>query len=669
MESEYNTLKKKYDDISYKNILLLTQNANREKQLDESKSEMSLTEKKLKEQNNELNEYKSKNSQLEINNSQLMSKVKEMEEKSKNFENLENITSELEKRKSGLMEENNRLENNKKILEQKCADLQSLSGMSIEDLQTKIISMKEVNDLLYKQLEESDRQKLEFESKLIKLQTTFNDQLEEEKREIVRLYKNKKAKENRELSFVSGEDAKNIVSHIDEANEEKKNINEERESVGVRMSLLYNENVSLKEVVKDLKKEIIDLKNKNSLNNKGYNLIGANMNVQKVDENSEKIIEDLMLECNKWKKEYSLMYNENGVLKKYISKLEKNIGVEEKMDNLRTLLAEKDQLLINLSYQIKEYQSKCDDIIIGKSEESKDKQIQLLLNEVKGIRKRILNIVTLNDRITNFDEFMEAIKTIKKLESTNKDKDIEKAFDQLNYLVEIYQQNDDNAFSKFVNEIYGEGKNINNLINFETFTNNNDDHNINNQNNNFDNGNYMNNMNNYNDNEQMNNNNNYNNNEENNYNEENNNNDYNNNEENNYNEENNNNNIENDNNNDQNNNEQLFDSNNNQNNYENENNMNNHNEINFNTNENGEEDENYNNNENNNENENEDEDENKENNNFNQDNNFNDNGGENNFNEDNNFGNAFDDINFEEFENGNLNEQNKENNNGDDDVL
>ena len=84
------------------------------------------------------------------------------------------------------------------------------------------------------------------------------------------------------------------------------------------MSLLYNENVSLKEVVKDLKKEIIDLKNKNSLNNKGYNLIGANMNVQKVDENSEKIIEDLMLECNKWKKEYSLMYNENGVLKKYI---------------------------------------------------------------------------------------------------------------------------------------------------------------------------------------------------------------------------------------------------------------------------------------------------------------------------------------------------------------
>ena len=156
-------------------------------------------------------------------------------------------------------------------------------------------------------------------------------------------------------------------------------------------------------------------------------------------------------------------------MKKYISKLEKNLGIEEQMNNMRNLLAEKDQVLVNLSYQIKEYQSKVDDIIIGKTEESKDKQIQMLLNEVKGIRKRILNIITLNDRITNFDEFVEAINTIKQLESKNKDKNIDKAFDQLTYLMEIYQQNDDNAYSKFVNEIYGEGKNINNLINFEEF--------------------------------------------------------------------------------------------------------------------------------------------------------------------------------------------------------
>ena len=402
---------------------------------------------------------------------------------------------------------------------------------------------------------------------------------------------------------------------------------------------------------------VIDLKNANSLQNKGYNLIGTNMSIKKVDENNEQIVEELMLECNKWKKQYSLMYNENGVLKKYISKLEKNLGIEEQMNNLRNLVSEKDQVLMNLSYQIKEYQSKVDDIILAKSKEGKDKQIQMLLNEVKGIRKRILNIITLNDRITNFDEFMEAIKTIKQLENTNKDKNIEKAFDQLNYLIEIYQQNDDNAYSQFVNEIYGEGKNVNNLIDFEEFgndnQNNNDNHNggnINNINNAYDNIDL--------DNNDIENNNNFeynengsksiNKNEQNNIDEED---DLN---------ENNQNNIKN--------NEEYFDTNMNQNN-ENEN----ENDMNFNTNE--QNSENDIDNENN-----------EQNNNYNENNNFNDNQNNeeenNNYNEDNNFGNAFDDINFEEFENDENNpEQNKENNNnsgnnqnnnnenGDDDIL
>ena len=130
------------------------------------------------------------------------------------------------------------------------------------------------------------------------------------------------------------------------------------------------------------------------------------------------------------------------------------------MNYMRTLLIEKDQNLINLSHQIREYQTKVDDIILGNTEESKDKQIQILLNEVKSIRKRILNIITLNDRITNFDEFMEAIKIIKQLKSKNKDKNIDKAFDKLTELIEIYQQNNDNVQSKFIEEIYKEGKNV-----------------------------------------------------------------------------------------------------------------------------------------------------------------------------------------------------------------
>ena len=464
--------KNELNNKNLKNIGTSQHNGNNENSLRRNDNDDSLDYSTLK------NKYQ----ELQKINSELEEKIKGFQEKSKNIEDLHNITSDLEKKKTGLIEENSRLENMKKLLEFKCADLQELSNLSVDDLKTKIISMKEVNDLLYKQLQETDKQKLEFENKLIKLQTAFNDQLEEEKREIMRLYQNKKSKENREASFISGdEDTNNILSVFEEGK------NEEIEKLRNKMSLLYNENKSLKEVVKDLKKEIIDLKNKNSLTNKGYNLIGVNVNMQ-VDKESEKIIEELMIECNKWKKQYSTMYNENNVLKKYVSKLEKNLGIEDQMNNLRTLLAEKDQLLVNLSHQIKEYQSKCDNIIIGKSEESKDNQIKLLLNEVKGIRKRILNIITLNGRITNFEEFIEAIKCIKQLESKNKDKNIEKAFDQLTYLIEVYQQNDDNAYSNFVNEIYGEGHSNDNLVDFDNNLNyengNNNNINYNNVNNN-----------------------------------------------------------------------------------------------------------------------------------------------------------------------------------------
>ena len=185
----------------------MIQNENNNRILNETKDEVSLSEKKLKEQSQEISDYKNK--------------IKELEEKSKNLEDLENITVNLEKKKTGLLEENSRLENNNKILEQKFADLQGLSNLSVDDLQSKIISMKEVNDLLYKQLQDAEKQKLEFESKLIKLQTAFNDQLEEEKREITRLYKNKKLKENREASFMSeGEEANNILTNLEDGKKE-----------------------------------------------------------------------------------------------------------------------------------------------------------------------------------------------------------------------------------------------------------------------------------------------------------------------------------------------------------------------------------------------------------------------------------------------------------------
>ena len=80
--------------------MLTEQNENNNKQLTKTKDEVFLSEKKLKQQTQELNDYKTKNSQLELNNNQLETKIKEFQEKSKNIENLENLAVDLEKKKN-----------------------------------------------------------------------------------------------------------------------------------------------------------------------------------------------------------------------------------------------------------------------------------------------------------------------------------------------------------------------------------------------------------------------------------------------------------------------------------------------------------------------------------------------------------------------------------------
>ena len=157
---------------------------------------------------------------------------------------------------------------------------------------------------------------------------------------------------------------------------------------------------------------------------------------------------------NKWKKEYYNLSKVNDILKEKISKMEKNLGIEEEIKNLKEALYVKDKLLMDLTLQIKEYQSQSDDIILGKSNEKKDKQIEILLKEVKGIRKRLLNIVTFNERIHNLDEFINNIEIIQKLENQIKNKEAKKAFEQLKLFIDEYKLDNDMAFNEFLVKLY-----------------------------------------------------------------------------------------------------------------------------------------------------------------------------------------------------------------------
>ena len=249
-ENEYED-KDDDDDNLYENYILKTDD---NKFIEESKNKIFLNPEKYNQINQELNDYKNKNIELANYNNQLEMKIKTLEEKLKNGkkDELEVIEDELID-ESNIIEEKSKIEDIKKILEEKVTDLHGLSKLTNEDLKSKVISMKKVLDLLYKKLEESDHRKFEYENKLIRLQNTFNEQLELDRQEILRLYKSKKKWKNMESSFLStGEPAFNMNNLKEGKNDEDK--------VKNRISLLYKENKSLKYVAKDLKKKIKELK-------------------------------------------------------------------------------------------------------------------------------------------------------------------------------------------------------------------------------------------------------------------------------------------------------------------------------------------------------------------------------------------------------------------------
>ena len=248
---EFNNLKNEYETLQQKNNILQTQNFNNGKLLEESKNEINTMEEKYKNANQELNDYKNKNIELIRSNSKLEQKINDIQKQYSSKSELEVINDEIIESERGLIEEDSQIDDIKKVLEQKVVDLQGLSNLSNEDLKSKIISMKKVLDVLYKKLKYADSKKNECENKLIRLQNSFNEQLEEDKKELYRLYRrHKSVKKNLESSFFStgGE----ILNLNFNDNKEKLNNNS--------MVLLYNENKSLKYVAKDLKKKIKELK-------------------------------------------------------------------------------------------------------------------------------------------------------------------------------------------------------------------------------------------------------------------------------------------------------------------------------------------------------------------------------------------------------------------------
>ena len=92
---------------------------------------------------------------------------------------------------------------------------------------------------------------------------------------------------------------------------------------------------------------------------------------------------------------------------------------------------------------------------MGNTNEEKDEQIKMLINEIKGIRSRLQNLVTFEGRINDFEEFLAIINKIKDYIYKSNDKEIQQCYEQLNILVENYELNGQKYYNKLIQEIFG----------------------------------------------------------------------------------------------------------------------------------------------------------------------------------------------------------------------
>ena len=266
------------------------------------------------------------------------------------------------------------------------------------------------NNELKNNLIESDNKLKKNEEKLLKLQKKLNDQLEEEKKEMER-------KSSKKLNPIKN----SVILFGDEDNKDINNKDKNKDLDNIGDDNLYN--LGEEEIV-SLSNDNDSEKNNNN-NNKDINteqMIKNYKFVQEENKSLQEVIKDLKKQIKTMKS------NQNGG---------ENINNDNNIEKLNNIILEKDSKIYNLEEQIKEYQKKRDEIIIGKSDEDKDKQIEILINEINSMRKKILNDISYNNRITNFDEFIKNIEKINELNCEIIDPDIQDAFARLNELVDM----------------------------------------------------------------------------------------------------------------------------------------------------------------------------------------------------------------------------------------
>ena len=242
--------------------------------------------------------------------------------------------------------------------------------------------------------------------------------------------------------LISDEDKNNIEMLNLEISRLKKKINENEENNFLLNSQIQkdkNENNKINEINQKLNEE------KNNINKEKEDLILEIEKLKNEIEDKNKCIESLNKNNEEWEDEYY----------KGIKKLS-NIQSEneKKIENLKKIVLTKYKLIISLTDQIREYEVKCTDILNGLSEEEKDKQIELLINEVNAKRKKIFDILTFNGLIDNFEEFEKVVnQIISQFNNKSSKENVESSLKKLDFLINSYKENERKSDIEILNKL------------------------------------------------------------------------------------------------------------------------------------------------------------------------------------------------------------------------
>ena len=244
-------------------------------------------------------------------------------------------------------------------------------------------------------------------------------------------------KENNEKTYADEiNKLKSEIENLNKSNEMKLNnynslINQLNTALE-NMNNVEQENSNYEKKIKELneKIEILEANNNNNITNN--------------DEDTINKIKELEKKNSELENEYMTKITQ---LNDYIITLETGQGVSEQMEKLKNKIKQQENILISLTNQLKEYQSKTDNIINANGNNDNE-NILTLIKEVKSIRQRILDIVTYNNKIDNFDEF------IKILENIKNNINYEENMNKLNELIEHYKKNNDKSILDLYDQFY-----------------------------------------------------------------------------------------------------------------------------------------------------------------------------------------------------------------------